>query len=208
MIGVVVGDPEPLFLDGLARVVRQDRELQLVADTGDGRAALAAIRARRPAVALLARALDGLSGERVLAAAVREALPTRIVFLDPAPGEGVWTALGDGAAGVLSRRLPPDAVRAAVHRAAHGGTVLCADAQDAVACELRARRPRDQPLLSPRELQVLQLVAAGLSNPEIAARTHLALATVRTHIEHLLDKLEARNRAQLVHHAMRRNLLD
>ncbi len=208
MIEVVVGDHEPLFLDGLVRVIRQDSGLHLAAGAGDGRAALAAIRAHRPMVALLARGLADLSGERVLGAVVRDGLPTRVVLLDPAPGEDVWGALGAGAAGVLSRRVSADVIRAAVHRVARGGTALCDDAQAAVAREIRARRPREQPLISPREQEVLELVAEGLTAPEIAARLQLATTTIRTHVQHLLDKLEARDRAQLVHHAMRRHLLD
>jgi two-component system, NarL family, nitrate/nitrite response regulator NarL len=208
MIDVVVGDHEPFFLDGLVRVIRQDSELHLVAEAADGRAALAAIRAHRPAVALLARGLAGLSGERVLAAVVRHALPTRVVLFDSAPAEHVWDALGDGAAGVLSRRVSGDTVRAAVRRVARGGTALCDDAQAGVAREIRARRPHEEPLLSERELEVVRLVAEGLTAPQIAARLQLATATVRTHVQRLQDKLEARDRAQLVHHAMRRNLLD
>src|SRR5262245_58284386 len=114
MIDVVVGDSEPMFLDGLARAIRQDSELHLVADVGDGRAALDAIRAHRPTVALLSQRLSELSGGRILAAVVRDALQTRILLLDHAPGHVVWDALGGGAAGVLSRRVSHDVIRAAV----------------------------------------------------------------------------------------------
>jgi two-component system nitrate/nitrite response regulator NarL len=208
MIDVVVGDSEPMFLDGLARAIRQDSELQLVADVADGRAALVAIREHRPKVALLAQRLGELSGERILAAVMRDALPTRILLLDHAPADAVWGALGGGAAGVLSRCVSPDTIRAAVRTVAGGGTALCKDAQAAVAGEIRARRARDQPLLSTREREILLQIADGRTGPEIAAELQLARTTVRTHIRHLLDKLEARDRAQLVHHAMRRNLLD
>jgi two-component system, NarL family, nitrate/nitrite response regulator NarL len=203
MIDVVVGDCEPMFLDGLARVIHQDAELHLVADVADGPAALAAIREHRPAVALLS---GRLGGERILAAVVRDALPTRILLFDH--DHAAWDALGDGAAGVLSRSASSDAIRAAVRTVAEGGTALCADAQAAVAGEIRARRPRDEPLLSTREREILALIAAGRTSPEIAADLQLATTTVRTHIQRLLEKLEARDRAQLIHHAMRRNLLD
>jgi two-component system nitrate/nitrite response regulator NarL len=208
VIDVIVSDAEPLFLDGLVRVIRQDPELRLVADAADGRAALAAIRSHRPAVALLARELVELSGERVLGAVVRDRLPTRVVLFDAAPGDEVWDVLGGGAAGVLSRRVSGEAVRAAVRCVARGGTVLCADAQAAVARQIRARQVRERPLLSGREREVLRLVADGLSAPEIAGRLQLAPTTIRTHVQHLLDKLEARDRAQLIHNAMRKNLLD
>jgi two-component system nitrate/nitrite response regulator NarL len=208
MIDVVIADLQPLFRDALARVIHQDPGLQLAGETGDGRAALAAIRTHSPAVALVARELGGLAGEGVLAAVMRERLPTRIVLLDPAPGPEAWALLGDGAAGVLSRRVTPDAVRTAVHRVARGGTALCEEAQAAVAGEIRARRPGERALLSPREQEVLELVADGLSAPRIARRLQLATSTVRTHIQHLYDKLEASDRAQLVRQAMRRNLVD
>jgi two-component system nitrate/nitrite response regulator NarL len=205
VIDVVIGDSELMFLDGLARVIRQDSELHLVADVADGTAALAAIREHRPAVALLSRRLDG---ERILAAVIRDALPTRILLLDHEPADAVWDALGGGAAGVLSRRVSPDAIRAAVRTVAGGGTALCEDAQAAVAGEIRARRPHEEPLLSTREREVLALVADGRTAPEIATRLQLATTTVRTYIQRLLNKLEARDRAQLIHLAMRRNLLD
>jgi two-component system, NarL family, nitrate/nitrite response regulator NarL len=205
MIDVVVGDCEPMFLDGLARVIRQDSELQLVADVSDGPAALAAIREHRPAVALLSRPLGG---ERILAAVVRDELPTRILLFDHAPERAVWDALGGGAAGVLSRNVSSDAIRAAVRTVAGGGTALCADAQAAVAGEIRARRPREEPLLSAREREILALIADGCTAPEIAAQLQVALTTVRTHVQRLLEKLEARDRAHLVHKAMRLHLLD
>jgi two-component system nitrate/nitrite response regulator NarL len=208
MIDVVVGDSEPMFLDGLARAIRQDSELHLVAGAADGPAALEAIREHRPAVALLSQRLGELSGERILAAVVRDALPTRVLLLDYASADAVWDALGGGAAGVLSRRASQDAIRAAVRTVAGGGTALCEDAQAAVAGEIRARRAREEPLLSAREREILALIAGGWTAPEIAAELHLAITTVRTHIQHLLDKLQARDRAQLIHHAMRRHLLD
>jgi two-component system nitrate/nitrite response regulator NarL len=208
VITVVVADAQPLFRDALARIVHQDRDLQLVAELADGRAAIGAIRERRPAVGLVARELPELDGDGVLAAVVRERLGTRVVLVVAGPGPEACALLGDGAAGVLSRRVTPDALRVAVHRVARGGVALCEEAQAAVAVEFRARRVTERPLLSPREQQVLGLVADGLSAPEIARRLQLATSTVRTHHKHLLAKLEARDRAQLVRHAMRRKLLD
>jgi two-component system nitrate/nitrite response regulator NarL len=208
VIEVVLADAQPLFRDAVARAIRQDPELQLIAEVADGRAAVAAIKGRMPAVALIARELGELDGDGVLAAVVREGMATRVVLLDAAPGPDAWLLLGDGAAGVLSRRVTPDALRAAVHRVARGGIALCEEAQAAVAVEIRARRAAERPLLSPREQQVLDLVGDGLSAPQIARRLHLATSTVRTHHKHLLDKLDARDRAQLVRHAMRRKLLD
>lgn len=208
MIAVLIADAQPLFRDAAARVVRQDPELRLVAELEDGRAALAAIEQHEPAVALIARNLPGLTGDGVLAAVARDGRPTRIVLIESSPGAASWRLLGAGAGGVLSRRVSPEALRAAVHRVARGETALCHDAQTALAAEARARSATDRPLLSPREQQVLYLVADGLSAPQIARRLQVATSTVRTHHKHLLAKLDAHDRAQLVRHAMRRKLLD
>lgn len=208
MIAVLLADAQPLFRDAVARVVRQDPELRLVADVAAGRAALAAISDHQPDVALIACDLPDLAGERVLAAVVRDRLSTRVVLIVAEPGPDAWTLLGDGAAGVLSRRVSSEALRTAVHRIARGETVLCHDAQTAIATEVRARTAAGRTLLSPREQEVLNLVADGLSAPQIARRLQLATSTVRTHHKHLLAKLDAHDRAQLVRHAMRRKLLD
>jgi two-component system nitrate/nitrite response regulator NarL len=208
MIAVVIADAQPLFRDGLARVIRQDVELRLLAEAADGRAVLASIRELAPRVALVARELPELDGSGVLAAVVRERLTARVVLLDPDPGPAALELLGDGAAGVLSRRVTPDVIRRSLHRVARGGIALCDEAQAAVATEARARRPRERPLLSPREQQVLELVGDGLSAPAIARSLQLGTSTVRTHIQHLYDKFEVNDRGQLVRAAMRRKLLD
>lgn len=161
-----------------------------------------------PEVALVARELADLSGDGVLSAVIRQRLRTRVVLLDPEPGPDAWGLLGDGAAGVLSRRVEPDVLRRAIHRVSRGEAALCDEAQTAVAAEVRARGACERPLLSPREQQVLDLVADGLNAPEIARRLQVATSTVRTHHKHLLVKLGARDRAQLVRNAMRRGLLD
>jgi two-component system, NarL family, nitrate/nitrite response regulator NarL len=208
MIDVVACDGHPLFLDGLVRVVRQDRDLRLVAEAGDGLEALAVIRAHRPQVALVTEELGELSPSRLLGALRREGSPTRVVLFHADPYAVTWEALGHGAAGVLSRRSSADAVRSAVRDVARGGAALCPEAQAALAAEVRARRPDCGPVLSTRELEVLRLIAQGENAPAIASRLHIGTTTVRTHTQHLREKLEARDRAQLVHHAMRLNLLD
>lgn len=205
IIDLILADGRPLFRDAVARVIRQDPRLRLVAECHDGRAALAAVREHQPAVALIARELDGGA---IVEIVTRERLATRVLLFDDAPGPEIWTLLGSGAAGILSRHVTPDALRDAVQRVAAGGVVLSDDAQAALAGEIRSRDAAQRPLLSPREQQVLHLVADGLSAPQIARRLHLAPSTVRTHHKHLLAKLDAHDRAQLVRHAMRRNLVD
>jgi two-component system nitrate/nitrite response regulator NarL len=208
-ISVVVADAQPMFRDGLVRAIRQDSGFQLVGEAEDGRAALAAVEARRPHVLLVDRDLPGLSGLRVLRAIRRDELETRVVLVTNAvDGADAYEALRCGASGLLSRLCGVDEVRAAVRRAADGGVTLCEQAVASVARELRLRDPEGRPPLSAREREVLGHVADGLSAPAIARRLGVAPRTVRTHLEHLYDKLGAGDRAQLVALAMRRGLLE
>jgi two-component system nitrate/nitrite response regulator NarL len=207
MIDVVVCDGHPLFLDGLARVIRQDRDLRLAAETGDGTGALAAIRAHRPHVALVTEELGELDLPRLLGALRRDGVPTRVVLLHADPRAAAWEALGHGAAGVLSRRASADMVRRAVRDVASGGAALCPEAQAALAAEVRVRRPADGPALSPRELEVLRHVYGGANNARIASTMRLTESTVRTYLARVYDKLGVRTRAEALVAAVERGLL-
>lgn len=208
-ISVLAADRHPLFLDAVARAVRQDSGLQLVAEERDGRATLEAIRRLAPKVALVDGTLSELDGDRVLRAVMRDRLPTRVVLLvgDVDPGDA-YGAIAHGAAGVLSKAVCADQIRRAIRCAAAGRVTLCEDAQLGLAEQIRMRAPRERPLVSAREMEILELVAEGLAAPAIARRLQLATSTIRTHIEHLYDKLDASERAQLVANAMRRGLLE
>jgi two-component system, NarL family, nitrate/nitrite response regulator NarL len=204
-ITVLAADRQPLFLDAVARTVRQDSGLRLIGDAHEGGAALDAIRRLAPDVALLEEAL----GAPLLRPVIRDRLPTRIVLL---AGEvealGAYRAVAAGAAGVLSKTVSADQIRRAVRRAAAGRVSLCEDAQAGIAEEIRLRERAERPLLSARERQVLGLVADGLNGPEIARRLQIAPSTVRTHMDHLYAKLDASERAELVAKAMRRGLVE
>jgi two-component system nitrate/nitrite response regulator NarL len=204
-ITVLAADRHPLFLDAVARTVRQDSGLRLVGDENDGRAALDAIRRLAPDVALL----DDALGEPLLRPVARDGLPTRIVLLaSEVEALGAYRAVAAGAAGVLAKTVSADQIRRAVRCAAAGRVSLCEDAQLGIAEEIRLRSRDDRPLLSGREREVLGLVADGLSGPEIARRLQIAPSTVRTHMDHLYAKLDASERAELVAKAMRRGLLE
>ncbi len=208
-ITVLAADGQPLFLDAVARVVRQDSGLRLVGEERDGRSALAAIRRLEPDVAIVDGTLPRLDGARVLRAVSRDRLPTRVVLLSgDVDAAAAYRAVAAGAAGVLSKSVSAEQIRRAVRRAAAGEVSLCEDAQLGIAGEIRSRARDERPLLSPREREILLLVAEGCTAPEIARRLQLAPSTVRTHIDHLYEKLGASERAQLVAKAMRRRLLE
>ena len=121
-------------------------------------------------MALVAGELGDLSVVRLLGALARDGAGTRVVLVHADPGTVAWDTIGRGAAGVLSRRVSADDIRSAVRLAARGEIALCPEAQAALAAEIRLRRPTEGPPLSRRELEVLRLIAEGLSAPAIAAR--------------------------------------
>ncbi len=193
----------------MARAIRERPELELVGEAGDGRAALSAIGAEQPDVAVLDGTLGGLTGEQVLNAVARDGLQTRVVLIEARPDpRQVYAALAHGAAGYLTKDTNARELCDAISAVARGGTVLAPELQAGVAAQIRRRSPRRRPLMSQRERQTLVLIADGLSAPEIGRVLHLSTATVKTHLQHIYEKLGVSERAAAVAEAMRRGLLE
>ena len=206
---MVVGDDHPMYREGVVRAMKESGRIQVVADVGDGRAALAAIREHEPAVALLDYRMPELDGLAVVTAVARDKLPTRVLLLsateDPAT---VYEALAAGAAGYLTKESDRDEIVAAVVGCAKGRGYVPAHLAGGLAAEVHQRARGDATLLSPRESEVITMMADGLSVPDIAARLHLAPTTVRTHVQRLYEKLGVSDRGAAVAEAMRRRLVE
>jgi two-component system, NarL family, nitrate/nitrite response regulator NarL len=208
-VRVLAADGQPLYRDAVARAIRERPELELVGQAGDGREALAAIGESQPDVAVIDRTLTGLSGYQVLNAVARDALRTRVVLIaaKPEPGD-VYAALAEGAAGYLTKDADARELCDAITAVARGKTVLASELQAGVAGEIRLRAPHDRPVMSERERETLTLIAEGLSAPQIGRTLHLSTATVKTHLQHIYEKLGVSERAAAVAEAMRRGLLE
>ena len=206
---VLVADDHPVFREGLARAIRERPELELVAEAGDGRAALAAIGEHIPDVAVLDLKMPELDGTAVVEALVRDGSPVRVVLLSAFHDSAtVFRALEAGAAAYLTKDASRAAICDAVSAVARGETVLSPEAQDGVAKEVRVRAQDHRPALSEREREILALTAEGLSAPDIAKRLYLSPTTVKTHLQHVYDKLGVSDRAAAVAEAMRHRLLE
>jgi len=193
----------------VARAIRERPELELVGAARDGREALDAICAARPDVAVIGGMLNGLTGEQVLNAVARDGLRTRVVMLGTRPEpRQVYAALAGGAAGYLTKDADARELCDAIAAVARGDTVLARELQACVAHEIRLRTPRDRPAMTGRESETLKLIADGLSAPDIARTLHLSTATVKTHLQHIYEKLGVSERAAAVAEAMRRGLLE
>jgi two-component system, NarL family, nitrate/nitrite response regulator NarL len=203
-VTIIVADDPPVYRTGLGAVIEQREELELLAECGDGRTAVAEIRARRPDVALLDVRMDGLDGIAVLDRLGGARSPTRAVFLSAfADGDVVARALGAGAAGFLSKSSDRDDICDAILAAAGGRIVLSPDLQESVLEELRRPAPPEHRPLSGREVEIMRCVARGMSAPETAARLGIAPSTVKTHLQRVYRKLGVADRAAMVAEAMR-----
>ena len=209
-VTVLVADDHPLFREGVARAVRERPDLELVGEVGDGRAALAGIRELSPAVAVVDLRLPEVDGVGIANAVARDGLATRVLvlsaFTDP---RLVYEAMSAGAAGFFSKDADREAVLDAVAAVARGESRVEPRLQSALFAEMRERaRDDERPLLTPREREVLGLMAEGLSAPAIGRRLYLATATVKSHQARLYEKLGVSDRAAAVAAAMRAGLLE
>jgi DNA-binding NarL/FixJ family response regulator len=203
MTRVVIADDEPLVVEGV-RTVLEAAGITIAATAHNGRDALAAIERARPEVALLDLHMPGLGGLAV-AARLGEASPgTRALVLTSfGDQENVLAAVEQGAAGFVLKTCAPEELVAAVRAVAAGeaylSPVVTRMVLGLVAPESAPRR-RDAvervARLAAREREVLEAVAEGLSNAEIARRVHMSEASVKTYVSRVLAKLDCTNRVQ------------
>lgn len=208
-IGVVVADDHPLYRKAVIDAVKARADLEFVGEAADGREVLREIRHKAPEVALLDIRMPELDGLDVLNAVVRDGLSTRVIFLTAhVDSANAYEAVGAGAAGYLAKEASAQAICDAIAAVARGDTVLSPEVQAGIAREIRLRSGDERPVLTVREREILGLTADGFSAPEIAERLTLSPTTVRTHLQHLYDKLGVSDRAAAVAEAMRRGLLE
>jgi two-component system nitrate/nitrite response regulator NarL len=208
-VTVVVADDHPLYREGVVRALLASGQIEILAEAGDGREALAAIQEHRPDVALIDYKLPELDGVAVTHAVAREQLPTRVLLVSAFTDSGVvYKALETGAAGFVSKEARREQLADAVLACARGENVVPPEVAAGLVSEIRLRKQSDAPALTPREQEILHLIAAGKSLPQIAQELFLGLTTVKTHVQHLYEKLGVSDRAAAVATAMRRGLIE
>jgi DNA-binding NarL/FixJ family response regulator len=211
---VVVADDQTVVRDGLVTLLRLLPGIEVVAAASDGEEAVRLVAELQPDVLLVDLRMprcDGVEATR----RVRTQYPgTEVVVLTTySDDDSVLGALRAGARGFLTKDADAESIGRALHAAAAGQSILDGDVQRrliesastpiATVSDDEAAAPDG---LTPREVEVLRLIAAGLSNPEIARQLVVSEATVKTHINHLFAKANLRDRAQAVAYAYRHNL--
>ena len=213
MISVVVADDQALVRSGFAMILGAEPGIEVVAEAADGAQALAAARLHRPDVVLMdvrMPGMDGIEATRHITSSPLTSAVNVLVLTTFAADDYVVAALRAGASGFVLKDTEPGELVRAVKIVASGDALLAPEVTRRM-LDRFARSEREAlelPALTQREHEVLVALALGLSNLEIADRLVVSYSTVKTHVSHLLTKLEARDRSQLVMLAHRAGLGD
>ncbi|MGH2942170.1 MAG: response regulator transcription factor [Solirubrobacteraceae bacterium] len=206
-IRVALADDQALVRSGFRALLERDDGLDVVGEAGTGAEAIGLVRDERPDVVLMdirMPEIDGLEATRRIAADPELAAVRVIVLTTFELDEYVFEALRAGASGFLAKDVEPDDLRAAVRVVAAGDALLSPRVTARLIREYvarpdhRSRVPQQLDELTAREREVMALVAAGMTNAEIAERLVISPLTAKTHVSRTMMKLHARDRAQLV----------
>jgi RNA polymerase sigma factor (sigma-70 family) len=205
MTRVLIADDDDLMRAGLVELLSGEPEIEIVGEASTGRQAVERARRLGPDVVLMDVRMPDLDGIQATGELTRAAPGTKVLILTTFEQDDyVFGALRAGASGFLLKRTRPEELIAAVHTIARGDSLLSPSVTRRVIDHV-ARQPRpdlaDQARLeelTPRERQVLELIARGLSNREIAAALGVEESTIRTHVKRILMKLDVRDRVQAV----------
>jgi len=201
-IHILVVDDHFMVRMGLSASLNVESDMQVVAEIGNGEAALDAYREYRPQVVLMDLRLPGMSGAHATAAILKEFSDAKILILSTHSGEEeIYQALQAGARGYVLKSAVREELLAAI-RDVHAGKRHV----DPVVAQSLAER-MTHAALTTRELEVLKMVVKGLTNKEIGAQLHVAEVTVKQHVSHLFQKLNVNDRTQAATVALQRGIV-
>jgi DNA-binding NarL/FixJ family response regulator len=214
MIRILIADDEALVRGGLRMILDAQADFEVVGEAGDGRDALSMAAELAPDLVLMDIRMPGLDGLETTRRLLTDAGPKVLVLTTFDLDEYVYEAIRAGASGFLLKTAPPEQLVGGVRAVMAGDALLSPQITRRLLDRFiqrpppSAHRPPELGDLSPRELEVLRLIADGHSNAEIAAALFLTEATVKTHVNHILTKLRVRDRVQAVGLAYRTGLMD
>lgn len=204
-ITVVVVDDHPVVRDGLVGMLSGQPDITVVAQAADGRDAVLQVLRHDPDVVLMDLRMPGMDGVEAIGELQRRGHRARVLVLTTYDrDDDIVPAIEAGATGYLLKDTPRDDLFRAVRAASRGESVLT----PSVASRLMGRVRQSPQALSPREVEVLKLVARGMTNRQIGRAMHVSEATVKTHLLRAYDKLGVSDRTAAVVTALERGLLE
>jgi DNA-binding NarL/FixJ family response regulator len=199
---VVIVDDHPVVRDGLNAMLSLEPDIEVVGEAGTGSEALAMIPKLRPSVVVVDLLLPDISGREVIQQICEMSSDTGFIVLTSVAGdEEIYRAMEAGARGYLFKDMARKELVQAIRAVNRGQRYIPAQVGNTIAENL----PR--PDLTSREIEVLQHVAVGMKNKEIAYKLNVAEATINAHVKHVLEKLHAGDRTQAVTIALRRGII-
>lgn len=207
-IRILIVDDHPVVRDGLVAILSTQADFDVVAEAGNGREAIAAVQMHHPDIVLLDLEMPGMNGVEVLRA-VRQRDPQQrvLVFTAFDTDERIVEAVQAGVQGYLLKGVPRNELFSAIRVVSQGGSLLQPIVASKLMNHLREQPPKVEPL-TPRELEVLKLLAKGWQNKEISAELHITQRTVKFHVSSLLSKLGASNRTEAVTIALQQHRIE
>lgn len=202
MIRVAIADDHALVRAGLSLIVQSQPDMEVAGEAANGHEAIDLVRSEHPQVVLMdirMPHMDGIEATRQIAISARVVILTTFEL-----DEYVFDALAAGASAFLLKAAPPEDLIRAIRVVVSGDALLAPSVTRRLIDEFARRpepvdrKPEQIASLTERELEVLRQLSRGMTNAEIAKRLHISDTTVKTHVAHLLDKLELRDRVQAV----------
>jgi DNA-binding NarL/FixJ family response regulator len=204
-IRLLVADDHPVVRDGLRAMLATQPDMELVGEAATGTQAVERARALRPDVVLMDLQMPELDGPAAIAALREQAPEVRVLVLTTFGTDAdITRAVDAGATGYLLKDAPREQLFGAIRAAARGEAVLSPSVATRVLGRMRAPA---QEALSPRELEILQAVARGLSNKDIGRQLYISEATVKTHLLRVFSKLAVDDRTAAVTVALERGII-
>jgi DNA-binding NarL/FixJ family response regulator len=216
VIRVLIADDQALFRRGLYVVIGTEEHIEVVAEAEDGEAAIAKAEELAPDVVLMDVRMPRVNGIEA-ARRIRDTLPsTRILMLTVSDEEDdLYEAIKAGANGYLLKEISVEEVAGAIHAVMQGQSLISPSMASKLLTEFNslARQAAEKeqlpaPVLTARELEVLKLVARGMSNRDVADELYISENTVKNHVRNILEKLHLHSRMEAVMYAVRKRLLD
>ena len=216
VIRVLIADDQALFRRGLYVVLGTEEHIEVVAEAEDGEAAIAKAEELAPDVVLMDVRMPRVNGIEA-ARRIRDTLPsTRILMLTVSDEEDdLYEAIKAGANGYLLKEISVEEVAGAIHAVMQGQSLISPSMASKLLTEFNslARQAAEKeqlpaPVLTARELEVLKLVARGMSNRDVADELYISENTVKNHVRNILEKLHLHSRMEAVMYAVRKRLLD